>query len=337
MSEQLPVGGTFTITHGGRTTPPLPHDATADQANAAIAALRNRATSHLPVGIHDNIPAAVYHADPCERPSLSSSVARVLVEQTPLHAWLAHPKLGGKRTQSTDGMDFGAIIHAMLSGLESEMHGFALSPYDDYRSKDARAWRDAVTAEGRTPVKQAALDAAGVVAGELRNAINKRGDSLNPFEHGRPEVTAIWEESGGVLCRARYDRLVCDPSGFADIWDWKTTGDVSPDALARTIIDHGYHIQAAFYLRGARALLPEYRGRFSFLLAFVEKDPPHVVRVVPMTESWLHLGNVIVSRAISRWSDCITANTWPSGTGENCAVEPPSWYAMRVEEMGLSI
>ena len=34
-----------------------------------------------------------YHADPADAPSLSASIAKILIAETPLHAWTAHPKL----------------------------------------------------------------------------------------------------------------------------------------------------------------------------------------------------------------------------------------------------
>ena len=37
-----------------------------------------------------------YLSDPCPEPSLSRSIADILMAQSPLHAWCAHPRLGNK-------------------------------------------------------------------------------------------------------------------------------------------------------------------------------------------------------------------------------------------------
>jgi hypothetical protein len=37
-------------------------------------------------GIHE-VDAETYHSDPVEVPSLSASIAKLLVNSTPLHAW----------------------------------------------------------------------------------------------------------------------------------------------------------------------------------------------------------------------------------------------------------
>ncbi|WP_242401117.1 hypothetical protein [Acetobacter okinawensis] len=43
-------------------------------------------------GIYD-LPEAQYHADPCPTPSLSNSVARILLDESPMHAHFSHPRL----------------------------------------------------------------------------------------------------------------------------------------------------------------------------------------------------------------------------------------------------
>ena len=40
-----------------------------------------------------SLPDDAYHADPCPGPSLSSSVAKLMLDRSPLHAWHAHPRL----------------------------------------------------------------------------------------------------------------------------------------------------------------------------------------------------------------------------------------------------
>src|SRR5690606_28189420 len=130
-------------------------------------------------------------------------------------------------------------------------------------------------------------------------------------------------------CRARIDRLVLDPAGFADAWDWKTTTDVSPDTLQRTIIDHGYDIQAAFYLRGLRKLLPEYEGRFSFNFVFVETSAPYAVRRVVLRESFNGVADGDVHRAIPLWARCLSRNAWPDYSEQTLHLEAPGYYAFK--------
>jgi endonuclease/exonuclease/phosphatase family metal-dependent hydrolase len=44
-------------------------------------------------GIYRDFPTAAYFADPCPEPSFTQSLAKILIEQSPLHAYQAHPRL----------------------------------------------------------------------------------------------------------------------------------------------------------------------------------------------------------------------------------------------------
>lgn len=284
----------------------------------------------LGVGLHDGIPAERYHADPCEQPSLSSGVARLLIEQTPAHAYLEHVRLGGSKKEPTADMILGNYVHGLCAGDLTE---FEVGNFDNYQSKDARAWRDSVFDAGRTPVLEKTVDRASIIAKALREKA-AIGVSNNPFELGKPEVTAVWQEDG-FWFRARYDRLVLDEAGHADVWDWKTTGtSVTPDAILRTIIDKGYHIQAAHYLRGLRALAPRFAGRMSFIFVFVETEAPYAVRRVVLTEGFLSMASTLLHRAITEWTECLRSNVWPDGSGATIELMPPTWYLTKVEDRG---
>lgn len=278
-------------------------------------------------GFHDNMPSALYHADPCPAPSLSSGIARTLVAQTPAHAYLEHIRLGGHKIEPTPAMDLGGYIHGLLANDVSE---FEIGNYDNFTTKAAKEWRDSVKSSGQRPILEKTADRAKRCADALR-AKAAAGVSNSPFLVGKPEVTAIWQEDD-FWFRSRMDRLILDEPGFADIWDWKTTSSVTDDAIQRAIIDHGYHIQAAHYLRGLSVLAPRFAGRTSFIFAFVETEPPFAVRRVCLSEGFLSLGQALLSRAIDRWKHCLTTGIWPDDSTQTLTLEPPAWYSMRVME-----
>ena len=51
-------------------------------------------------GLYPNVTAKDYHADCCESVSLNSTIAKILVSQSPKHAWLKHPRLGGAKPEA---------------------------------------------------------------------------------------------------------------------------------------------------------------------------------------------------------------------------------------------
>jgi len=62
------------------------------------------------------INEAGYHADPCEAPSFSASLGKVILDQSPLHAYLAHPRLGGAVREPSSAMEFGTLVHKLILG-----------------------------------------------------------------------------------------------------------------------------------------------------------------------------------------------------------------------------
>lgn len=277
----------------------------------------------LTVGLHDGIPSAKYHADQLhELPSLSSGLARTVLDQSLAHAHIGHPRLGAVKRESTSAMTTGSLVHALLAGENSDIE---IGNFDSYRSKAAQEWRDAIKLTGKTPALEKDLDEARLIVAAIEaNAAN--GISNTPFTAAaRNEVTALWME-GESPCRARFDRLVIDPNGYADGWDWKTTTDISERAIVRTICDYGYHIQAAFYLRGLAHCLPSHKGRTTFTFVFVETSAPYAVRRVCLSAEFLAVGAREASKAIRQWSQALATGNWADTRSlETLHAEAPTW------------
>src|SRR6185437_14470641 len=100
-----------------------------------------------------SITEAEYHNDPCPEPSLSRGIAQLLIRQTPMHAYHAHPRLGGNGgIIPTKVMDHGSALHAMLLGKGAEIetirsvygpkHKLAGKPVADYKTDAAAEERD---------------------------------------------------------------------------------------------------------------------------------------------------------------------------------------------------
>ena len=282
-------------------------------------------SGELGAGLHYGIPAKLYHADPCARPSLSSGLARTILAKSPLHAYLDRNKTD---RAPTEAMLLGSYVHALLA---DEDDGFVVIQAENYKTGAAKSARDYAVAQGLQPIlcKDAARGLE--IAEAIRNSV-AAGISNDPFvEHGRAEVTAIWDEDD-VTLRARFDRLVLG-NGKADLWDWKVTADVSDRAIKQRIAEHRYDIQAAFYLRGLTALRPECRGYASFVFVFVEPSHPYSVRRVCLSDEYMAIANAEVDRAIRVWRECTATGIWRGpGVGETMLVEPPAYLVKDYEE-----
>lgn len=279
-------------------------------------------TLPLPVGIHYGIPAAVYHADPCETPSLSSGLARTILSQSLAAAHREHPKLGGKKKAATEAMNTGSIVHSLLADSPAD---FEVGNFDSYRSGAAQLWRDSVLKGGKNAVLEKDLDTAKKIEKSIRANVCNGGITNDPFSaHGRSEVAIIWKE-GETYCRALPDRLVIDPNGYADVWDWKVTNDVTDRAILRSVVQMGYHIQEAFYRRGIAAVLPSHAGRISWTFVFVLYHEPYTVRRVCLSQEFLGIGKLDTQLAIAAWQHALATNEWPDGSRETLTLEAPAY------------
>lgn len=274
-------------------------------------------------GLYDDMSAADYHADPCPEPSLSSSIAKVMLAETPLHAWAQHPRLNLMREPDRDPTrvaEIGTAAHKMLLGRGAEI---VIIDAKSYQSKDAQAQRAAAYTEGRAPILFADCAAASRLADTTRRALEEIPDCAGFFA-GKSEVVMAWEDMGGAWCRGMIDRLTMDDRS-ATIWDIKTTAaGLSDKALGSRIAD-GYDLQAAMYVRGLSQLFPALAGRIKFRWIFIEQDEPHEVRVIEADRATLTIGDKKAAFAIELWRRCIAANEWPGYRREIGTVEYPMW------------
>jgi PDDEXK-like domain of unknown function (DUF3799) len=281
------------------------------------------AATAVQTGIHDGIDSAVYHADRFgDQPSLSASIAKLLCDRSPLHAWTAHPRLNPDYEDTHERkFDIGTCAHSLLleGGEDVEILDF-----DNYLTKAAKEARDEARAFGRTPVLRREWDEVQRMCDTARRQLARFNVHPPLLTDGKPEQTLVWQDVRGVICRARVDWLRDD---LAAIDDLKTTSaSANPESWPRRMLDMGGDIQTAFYMRGVRALTgltPEWR----FIVA--ETYPPYAVSVVAPGPASLTLAERKVEWAINKWADCLAADRWPSYPTQVCYADSPPWEEQR--------
>jgi len=289
------------------------------------------AGKHSKPGVWD-IPAEAYHSGGgTPEPSLSASIAHVLLSKSPRHAWEAHPRLNPQQRPKESGtLDHGTAAHALLfEGREPEIIDFP-----DWRTNAAKAARDAARAEGKVPL----LTKDAEVVHAMVDAIGTQLDNLDvtprPFSDGKAEQTLVWREPNGVWCRARLDWLRND---FTFVDDLKTTTTASPrEWTRRRLWEDGKDIQAAFYPRGVKALTgiePEWR----FIV--VENTPPYALSVISLNPDARALADAKVEKAIALWRQFLDAglgaDSWPAYPRQVCYAELPPWEEARFLEQQM--
>lgn len=275
-----------------------------------------------------------YHADPCLEPSVSRSILKLLIDLSPAHARVAHPRLGviakaeeddeGQPSRQTaeEARDVGTAAHAAFLRGENVV---VRMPYDDYRTKAAKQARDEAMAAGLVPLKQTKHDHML----HLVDALERFRAQTGAFTQGKPEQTIIARLSDRVWARCMVDWLADDPS--APMWDLKTTaGRATLDSWTRRCFDMGSHLQAVFYPTLA-AELRDGEVPQAFKYVVVETRPPFAIRTFELSPQAYEVAEAQVKYGLNVWERCVTENSWPSYPIEPEWIDPPG-YVMRAWE-----
>jgi hypothetical protein len=262
-----------------------------------------------------------YHSAPAPTVSLSHSVAKLLLTRSPLHALYAHPRLTPeppKVDDPTKANDEGAILHKLILGRGEDIQ---VVEADEWRTKAAREAAAAARAIQRVPVLAPRYRVLPRVAAAVSAQIREHPACEDFYGPGRSEATLLWR-TGPLWMRALADRIP-DHEG-APLFDLKTTGiSAAPEDFTRT--------QAAFYSRGAAALLPGPKREFRFI-AF-ETAPPYAISVLTVGESLMEIAEREIKRATIAWARGVSAGDWPGYTPDLIGVEAPVHLLAKMETL----
>lgn len=300
------------------------------------------------------ISEADYHADALSLvPSLSRSIGQVLLDKSPRHAWVKHPRLNPDfetdEKNNERRTDIGSAAHALLLGQSTEIR---LIPADDYKKKSSQEARKQAYADGAVPLikpdyltvhvmvdlaKQKLVHENHTALSSLARPADLQGEAFN-------EITAYWQDKiGGLWCRSRMDRLVIEPNRIT-IVDYKTTEmSASPIDIEKAIFNNIYHLQDGFYRRGLRHIFPAINAcemKMDFIFIVQEQKPPFDTTVTRIDLQGQQIGEKMASAAIRLWQQHMQTNDWPGyQSGIHTAVMPAwvetRWLAREIEDPRL--
>ena len=195
-------------------------------------------------GIYRDLPMSDYLAID----ALSTTPVRALIDECPAAGWWRSRLNPNRPREVSAEMDIGTIAHGIL--LEGSTASVVVINPADYPTKsngnipkgwtnnEIRAARDAARAAGKYPILADDMREVNFMVDEARNFI----DSLIGTEPaiyaafqphgGASEVTMVWQDAVGGLCKLRTDRIAND---YGVVIDYKTSGQsVEPDRFARS-------------------------------------------------------------------------------------------------------
>lgn len=264
-------------------------------------------------GIFRNFPEADYFADPCPLPSLTQSIAKVLIDQSALHARAEHPRFAEPDEADEEvekyvkAQAIGNAAHATLIGRGKTL---AVGDFKDWKKKEAQAFKDDAIAAGKTPIllkhANTALLMVAAAKRQLSTLAAAEPDIMGAFSDGDGEVM-VAAEIDGIWLRSLVDWMV-NPRLLID---FKTTAmSVAPHVIPNLMADAGWPIQAAMQERILDVLDPQGARRRKFFFVAQENYKPYALTVHQLPEATLTMGRKMVAKAEAMWREAMLTGRW---------------------------
>jgi len=284
-------------------------------------------------GIYSGIPMEAYHgADLCVGPSVSSSQLRTIFGDSPMDYWI-HSPLNPQRLPQPpkEAYILGRGAHHLLLGEADFAKHFTVQPetYTDAKTGEVkkwsgnatvcRQWKERVTDAGLTILTAGQIEAIKGMAGVLpwqegledsglkNTAVVRAGALEGLVEHS---IIAKDDETG-LWIKSRPDVIPLDSREFMD---FKTSADVSDEAIRKTLESYRYDMQADLANQCLKGAIGEAFTNMGFVFAL--KTPPHATNAVeidPLDLAEAEADNRAALRTLAR---CIDTGRWPGPAGK---------------------
>ena len=247
-------------------------------------------------------------------PAVRSSRLK-LMRTSPLHYHAAVDK-------DSPAMTLGRAVH--VATLEPDRFPREYAVWDGARrGKDWTEFRDVMESRGIEVLT--ATEYTDCLA--IRDAVRSHPEAAALLASGRAEQSITWtDKATGLDCKARIDFLT--DSGCA--LDLKTARRIDDHAISRAVLDFGYHISAAFYLRGLFEVTGEH---WDWAFIAVESSAPHDVRVCELSEDALAFGDEEVDELLGRIKECEESGEWPGAYPAVETIDLPAWAYPSMDEV----
>ena len=261
----------------------------------------------------EGMDEAEYHADPCVEPSLSSTMARTILQPGGPARLREVMKHGQQRKRV---FDFGSAAHERILG-----RGQPVIAIDGNRNSKV-VKEQIAEAEGAGFLVLKTPDAEQIDAMVEAVLAQPTAAELLTAGSGKPEVSMFdIDDRTGCWLRGRIDFLHSQQV----IVDYKTAGQsVDAERWSRHAWTYGYHTQAAHYLRLA-VRLGLCDPDAAWLWVAQETTPPYLVAVHQASTELLDAGSTLLDRAITLWDRCLTLDDWPGLPTTITPIGLPRW------------
>lgn len=259
-------------------------------------------------GVRQGIDFAEYRSDDINQRDTIETVKGKAISKSLICDFIADPsawKNSPPKVQ-TGAMKGGSLLDCLLTTPHEFDDRYAVSIYDEFRTKESKSWRDEMEAEGRQVLKQSEFDSAQAQLKAIRSKLESAAllDGAQ-FQVAFRHATAYPFASKGLI-----DILPDDDETIVDLKTCEPSALESKRSLARHIFDWGYHIQAGAYCEGMAIASGIERTQFKFI--FVTSKPPFRVAFVSLPFPAISYGADLYRAGAKRFAECLESNKWPS-------------------------
>ena len=226
-----------------------------------------------------------------------------------------------KNVKETEPMRIGSAFHTLVLQPELFDEEYLVVPNI---KKGSAAWGKAqLDAGSRRILKE--KDYTPLKA--MRDAISNHPGASDLLTDTRNETSIFWE-TNGIGCRGQIDAFKSNSAGVALI-DLKSTQNASKSFFSREIFTRQYHMQAAFYMDGYRAVTGVEPTVFFFIAA--EKTAPYLINIFHFCydDDAIHQGRLEYENTLELYRKCNNEDDWSRGyvgKGESNRVIMPGYY-----------
>jgi len=254
-------------------------------------------------GFVDNIPDYFYHSDCCDSPSISSSMAKTLIEECPKKMW-ANSYMDPHRVKKEErNFDMGHALHLIFLQPDQFAAGIQEIEFADYRKDEAKAQKQLAYNAQKIPLLTHDLRQVWL----MREALYENPIARQAFENDGVSERSYFlkDKETGVWMKARLDREMFKPR---IILDYKSTSSANPADFSRSIYNFGYYIQQPWYQHVYREVTGEDIDECYFIAQ--EKEYPFLPTVVEVKAEAIEYGEKIMRKALRKFADCLSSGKW---------------------------
>lgn len=253
-------------------------------------------------------------------PYLTPSIAKSMIERSPLHAKAHCPFFGLDKPPATKAMNEGTIVDRLVFGQPLPDDLIVLD-VADYKSKAAQTLRDQAIADGLAPIKRADYDRCVEAADMLKAQISSAGEIAAKALTPEAVIQKRYMWGDKPKCSTEPDIYL---PGDKCVLDLKRTA-VPPTPLKwqRHIASMNMHIQVAATM--------EATGANNFGWIVIESAPPHCAVIHWASPHLIDVGMRDWAECKNVWQECVETDIWPGY--ESGLIEPMPWMVDGDKEM----